>query len=40
MASISEAEIYFSEIEIRNAYNTMDNITWILAKHYMNQGAE
>ena len=33
--NISDAEIYFSELEIENSYNTMSSINSRLMKHYI-----
>ena len=40
LANISEAQIYFSQIDITNAYSTMESIRSRLTKHYVNQGIQ
>lgn len=39
-ANVTDAEIYFSEIEIRNAYSTQENMQRTMMKHYVKQGLQ
>jgi hypothetical protein len=36
--NISDASLYFKQIDIKNAYKTKDSIISILSTHYINQG--
>lgn len=38
--NVSDASIYFSQIDITNAYTTMPNIQQTLVKHYLMQGIQ
>jgi hypothetical protein len=37
-ANISDASIYFTQIDIRNSYRTQQSIINLLSKHYIKQG--
>jgi len=39
-SNISDASIYFTQIDIRNAYKTKASIISVLSKHYINQGIQ
>jgi hypothetical protein len=36
--NVSDASIYFTELDIVNAYTTISNITMLIQKHYISQG--
>lgn len=38
--NVSDAAMYFSQIDITNAYTTMGNIQITLFKHYFMQGVQ
>lgn len=37
--NISDAEVFFDNLDIRNTYNTQDNVQRRLINHYIKQGA-
>jgi len=38
--NVSDASVYFTQIDITNAYTTISNISTIMMKHYVTQGVQ